>query len=319
MKIALHKVQSLWSMPVQACCVYGATRWFVSDVARGIAEKKSGEDTFLELSAQSAYERFALGQENRVGLFGQEAPLEAKVALITNPLNLKLPQIKEILSAQKDVFLVLEVPEYLRPSSGLRKFFEKENDLWSLALYEPTAQHRLGYLKKACDRYGIKASAAALQTLQSYMQYNSDNIENMLKVCDLFHRGEELSDQGVRLCLSNSYNVLDVVRLVQAFVSKNTKEFSEILSCLNWEDVPQLLLMTSLMQEVVFLMVLMKKKFVSSSDPLLFKWKTAQSHVNKWSEQDLFTALQWGACGETLSKKKLLYGRVSDLYSLLIK
>ncbi len=310
MKVTLTQIRSLVVKDFRSFCLYGAWGWFNVSIARKIADGIEGDrrDVSDLLGVQS------IMQEAEATMLGSPRSVP-KVIFVHDAQSLTLKQVKEILAEEACQFFFV-CSEYLMPSSSLRKFFEKAEDAAILPLYEPTEAQIQDYVEALLGARGMTVEKEAQSLLRMYAKYNPERLDNLLHVSQLYE-GSRLSKQGLMVCLRSFSGVVDSERLLQAFLAKDGGLFARYVYNFNWEDVPQSLFFSQMLQEVMMLFLLLKKQLMTQMDPLMFKWKKSQAYVGRWAVPELQGVIRWAVRAEVLAKKSQMKNELYYLIGML--
>ncbi|MCY4413431.1 MAG: hypothetical protein OXC30_00390 [Alphaproteobacteria bacterium] len=209
--------------------------------------------------------------------------------------------------------VVMVSHHYLKPSVGVRKLFEKSNELIIVPIYEPNAHQVQQYVQSFFDESRQKIMPDALHMIAQQALYFSDNLLNILRVCSFYHHEKTVEVSGVRECLNAMYLKPDIMKAVVSFCAKNEKDFYAALAYLDLNDTTEMLMFLRLMHDALMTLLLLQKNLLSPSDFKVLKWQSIAPYRKSWAPQELNALFVWIAESETHVKKQQFFQQVDFL------
>lgn len=317
-KVALFKIKSTYtaSPTARAVLFHGDVTWFVDYSAKTFA-KSVGLSVDPVVHVSHAKDFFSEAQQATFFSHEGSAPT---MCLISGVESGTMTIVKPLLANLPDGMAVVMISHaYLRPSSGVRKHFEKEEDCLIVPVFTPTGYQINQYIQSFFQEKGLRIEREAVHILAQNVTHFIDKIDNVLEVIALYHGDQSVTASGVKACLSAAHIQPDVIRVVLAFFLCKQKDFFESIKSFDLQDTAELLFFLRLLQDAALTILLSKESLLSPSDARAIKWQALLGSGRLWERKKLARILAWILRAEVSAKKQMFFQEFGFLFQFFIK
>ena len=284
---------------IQGLLVHGDVEWFVNYVSNAAVKLLSSSSaTVYKATSLIGLEEVLSHRSNDI--FGGGQTQDIDTILCVQP-NLKISDVKETIGVcfEQKKKIVLST-SYLRPNSALRKKFEEGGQLLCLPVFEPNEMHIKEYIQ---DFFApTRINDDVLGFIQDQMRFQSESLPAFLQICQLYAHDGRVDGTVVRDCVRASVNFTpEVQKMAEAVITQDVVFLYNHITKI--ESVTTTLSFLSALQDACFLLILLKKRYISPSDPSLFRWKAIKSNSKDWSIEGLTQVLRWCVDQEVITKR----------------
>ena len=223
--------------------------------------------------------------------------VEKKIIIIYRVGERIFKYIEDITNHNINDVKFIFISDTLEKKSKIRKFFENENSLISIPVYEDNARDLTNIVIKFLNERKISLSRESINLLVSRASGDRENLKIELEKIYFY----SLSNNSIELenikKLTNLAENYSVGELADSYLSKNIKNVSKILNENNYSDEDCILILRTILNKSKRLLNIIEKynqtkdldKTLSTIKPAIF-WKDKENvkiQANSWNLKDL--------------------------------
>ena len=223
--------------------------------------------------------------------------VEKKIIIIYRVGERIFKYIEDITNHNINDVKFIFISDTLEKKSKIRKFFENENSLISIPVYEDNARDLTNIVIKFLNERKFSLSRESINLLVSRASGDRENLKIELEKIYYY----SLSNNSIELenikKLTNLAENYSVGELADSYLSKNIKNVSKILNENNYSDEDCILILRTILNKSKRLLNIIEKynqtkdldKTLSTIKPAIF-WKDKENvkiQANSWNLKDL--------------------------------
>ena len=223
--------------------------------------------------------------------------VEKKIIIIYRVGERIFKYIEDITNHNINDVKFIFISDTLEKKSKIRKFFENENSLISIPVYEDNARDLTNIVIKFLNERKFSLSRESINLLVSRASGDRENLKIELEKIYFY----SLSNNSIQLenikKLTNLAENYSVGELADSYLSKNIKNVSKILNENNYSDEDCILILRTILNKSKRLLNIIEKynqtkdldKTLSTIKPAIF-WKDKENvkiQANSWNLKDL--------------------------------
>ena len=223
--------------------------------------------------------------------------VEKKIIIIYRVGERIFKYIEDITNHNINDVKFIFISDTLEKKSKIRKFFENENSLISIPVYEDNARDLTNIVIKFLNERKFSLSRESINLLVSRASGDRENLKIELEKIYFY----SLSNNSIELenikKLTNLAENYSVGELADSYLSKNIKNVSKILNENNYSDEDCILILRTILNKSKRLLNIIEKynqtkdldKTLSTIKPAIF-WKDKENvkiQANSWNLKDL--------------------------------
>ena len=223
--------------------------------------------------------------------------VEKKIIIIYRVGERIFKYIEDITNHNINDVKFIFISDTLEKKSKIRKFFENENSLISIPVYEDNARDLTNIVIKFLNERKFSLSRESINLLVSRASGDRENLKIELEKIYFY----SLSNNSIELenikKLTNLAENYSVGELADSYLSKNIKNVSKILNENNYSDEDCILILRTILNKSKKLLNIIEKynqtkdldKTLSTIKPAIF-WKDKENvkiQANSWNLKDL--------------------------------
>ena len=317
MKVALFKIKASYATTPSARAVlfHGDVAWFVNYSAKTFA-REAGLSVEPVVNILNAKDFFSGAQQ--ATFFSHERNTK-KTCLISGMEVGTMTTVRPILAEiPSEVTVVMISHAYLRPSSGVRRYFEKEDDCFIVPVFTPSSYQVNQYIQNFFQTKGVQADRDAVAFLAQHMMHFVDQMNNILEIVVLYHGSGCVNVDGVRQCLNAARMQPNTMRVVLAFFLGKKEEFFDGIKIFDLQDTAELLFFLRLLQDAALAILLSKESLLSPSDARALKWQALIGSHRMWDRANIARILAWIMRAEVSAKRQEFFKDVGFLFQFFV-
>ena len=318
MKVALFKIQSAYAAAsaVRAVLFHGDVGWFVDYAAKNFA-RGAGLAVDPVVNLLNAKEFFSRAQQ---ATFFSHDKNESTACLISGVESGTISVVQSFLDDIPEGTAVVMVSHaYLRPSSGLRRHFEKKEDCMIVPVFTPTDYQINTYIQNFLQEQGLRSERRAVTLLAQNLTHFIDQVGNVLDIVALYHGDGQVTAEGVQACLNAVRMQPNAMRVVLGFFACKPQEFFDGIRQFDFQDTAELLFFLRLLQDATLAILLSKEALLSPSDMRAMKWQAIMGTQKMWDRTNLARILAWILRAEVNAKKKEFLKDIGFLFEFFVR
>ena len=223
--------------------------------------------------------------------------VEKKIIIIYRVGERIFKYIEDITNHNINDVKFIFISDTLEKKSKIRKFFENENSLISIPVYEDNVRDLTNIVIKFLNERKFSLSRESINLLVSRASGDRENLKIELEKIYFY----SLSNNSIQLenikKLTNLAENYSVGELAESYLSKNIKNVSKILNENNYSDEDCILILRTILNKSKRLLNIIEKynqtkdldKTLSTIKPAIF-WKDKENvkiQANSWNLKDL--------------------------------